>query len=50
MMELQGKRGFKGGLSHPQITSPYFGDKHNEEQAIIALNCEAQYMKFDPLP
>jgi hypothetical protein len=38
MMELQGKRGFEGGLSYPQITLPHFGDKRREEQATIALN------------
>jgi hypothetical protein len=50
MMELRGKRGFEGGLSYPQITLPHLGDKHHEDQATIALNYEAQYMKFDPLP
>ena len=50
MIELQAKRGFEGGLSYPQITLPYLGGKHHEEQATIAQNYEAQYMKFDPLP
>ena len=33
-----GKRSFEGGLSFPQLTLPYLGDKHHEDQATVALN------------
>jgi hypothetical protein len=38
MMELYGKRGFEGELSHQQTTLCHIGDKHHEDQATAAQN------------